>query len=320
VNQSSWDRETRAWFVSLDGPTRLAIRDLHTVRPWRNAVLLLHLGIWAAACAWALSAPSWPGLLLAYGVMGLVLHGLGVLMHEAVHGTFFRRRLPDRFAAFLLGAPILIPSEAFRVTHLLHHKHTRDPEDPDELTNNVRGRRAQQAAFYALLFIGMPVFLLHVTINGFRLGTWAERRRILLQLSVMGAAYAAALTLPGEGGARWVVHGWLWPIVASSIWVSLRGWAEHLCTPPGHALTQARTVTTNPVLRFFIFNINFHLEHHLFPGVPWYNLQRLHALLSSDLRKAGALPCRSYLRLFWDSLRGGVHGVVPARPVRVSPN
>ena len=37
-----------------------------------------------------------------------------------------------------------------------------------------------------------------------------------------------------------------------------------------------RTVYINPVFRFLYLNMNYHLEHHLFPAVPYYNLPALH--------------------------------------------
>ena len=44
-----------------------------------------------------------------------------------------------------------------------------------------------------------------------------------------------------------------------------------------------RTVYMNPVLRFLYLNMNYHLEHHMFPSVPYRNLPRLHALVRDDL-------------------------------------
>src|SRR4029078_2719546 len=36
-----------------------------------------------------------------------------------------------------------------------------------------------------------------------------------------------------------------------------------------------RTVYMNPVLRFLYLNMNYHVEHHLFPSVPYPALPRL---------------------------------------------
>ena len=37
-----------------------------------------------------------------------------------------------------------------------------------------------------------------------------------------------------------------------------------------------RTVYMNPVLRFLYWNMNYHIEHHMFPMVPYHALPKLH--------------------------------------------
>lgn len=40
-----------------------------------------------------------------------------------------------------------------------------------------------------------------------------------------------------------------------------------------------RTMYPGPVLGFLYMNMQYHLEHHLYPNVPYYNLPRLHELI-----------------------------------------
>jgi fatty acid desaturase len=44
-----------------------------------------------------------------------------------------------------------------------------------------------------------------------------------------------------------------------------------------------RTVYMNPVFRFLYWNMNYHLEHHLFPMVPFHALRRLHEATRAHL-------------------------------------
>ena len=44
-----------------------------------------------------------------------------------------------------------------------------------------------------------------------------------------------------------------------------------------------RTVYMNPVSRFIYWNMNYHVEHHMFPMVPYHALPRLHELIKHDL-------------------------------------
>jgi fatty acid desaturase len=40
-----------------------------------------------------------------------------------------------------------------------------------------------------------------------------------------------------------------------------------------------RTIDLHPVMAFFYANMNYHVEHHMYPSVPFYNLPTLSALL-----------------------------------------
>ena len=44
-----------------------------------------------------------------------------------------------------------------------------------------------------------------------------------------------------------------------------------------------RTVYMNPINRFLYWNMNYHVEHHMFPLVPYHNLPRLHELVKADM-------------------------------------
>jgi fatty acid desaturase len=44
-----------------------------------------------------------------------------------------------------------------------------------------------------------------------------------------------------------------------------------------------RTVLMNPLNRFLYLNMNYHLEHHMFTMVPYYNLPQLHEIVKHDL-------------------------------------
>ena len=64
--------------------------------------------------------PVWPLRLAAYFLIGACINALAVLMHEAAHGNFFRRKRLDRWAGFLLVVPIGMSATAYRVMHLIH--------------------------------------------------------------------------------------------------------------------------------------------------------------------------------------------------------
>jgi fatty acid desaturase/1-acyl-sn-glycerol-3-phosphate acyltransferase len=299
----------RAWFRALDPGRRSAIRDLHRLRPAWNLVLVFYPALWLAAAAVALATPSWPLWLACEAVVGVAIHAMATLMHEGIHGTLFRRRGLDRWFGFLLGAPALFSFTSYKIAHLAHHHYTRTPRDPDDFLNVSPHRLVRSVVFYGWLAVGMFAYLLHVPLGALRLGTRPERRAIVTEYALMsGVAATALLVCDRLGRLDVVLHAWILPLSLAVVFGNVRSWAEHALTRPGHPLTHTRTVTSNPVVSFLMCNLNYHLEHHLFPGVPWYNLPRLHALLVGEYRRAGAYVHRSYLGFLWEAARAGVHG------------
>ena len=61
-----------------------------------------------------------------------------------------------------------------------------------------------------------------------------------------------------------------------------------------------RTVAMGPVLRFLYWNMNFHIEHHMYPTVPFHALEQLHAAVKDDLPPV------------YQGLRGAYREVIPA--------
>ena len=52
----------------------------------------------------------------------------------------------------------------------------------------------------------------------------------------------------------------------------------------------------NPVSRFIYWNMNYHVEHHMFPMVPYHALPKLHELIKDDLPAPNARSLRPIAR------------------------
>ena len=69
---------------------------------------------------------------------------------------------------------------------------------------------------------------------------------------------------------------WLMPIYG---YTQHAGLAENVLD---HRLN-CRTVYMNPIHRYLYWNMNYHVEHHMFPLVPYHALPRLHELVKADM-------------------------------------
>jgi fatty acid desaturase len=308
-------QESRSWFVGVAPEKRKKIWKLHTLRLWMNSVALLFIGLWVAAAWTMLQFPTWPVRIAGTFLIGACIHALAILMHEGIHGSYFRNPVLDRTTAFLLGAPAFFSETAYRVPHIVHHRFNRSERDPDEFSNVSRKRAVVSLAFYAWIVLGMPVYVVQVYVGALRRGSRRERLHVILETALLAVLYAGVIIwAASHKKLGLVVELWLVPACVAAIFGNVRGWAEHTMTVKGSPLTQSRTVTSNWFVSLFMCNLNYHLEHHLFPAMPWYNLPKLHALLADEYRAAGSSTYRSYLRFLWDAFRIGVHGVTPPAP------
>jgi fatty acid desaturase len=285
-----------------------AIRLLHTLRKRWNFIILLHCAIWLSAAFLAVKSQSIFIDLILYMIAGLSLSTLSVLGHESSHNLFTRNPRIDRFLGFFCGLPVLFSVAGYRIMHPLHHKFLHTKEDPDDI-ENVSNNPILLRLVYVFVFVcGVYLYLITVPLGALKKGNTKERFGVIAEgLAMLAIAVAAWFFFP----TRVLLKGWLYPLLAAGQFANLRGIAEHGMTTGGNELTDTRTVTTHPALSFMMCNINYHLEHHLYPGVPWYNLPKVHRLLREDYVAAGSSVYKSYGVFLWDVLKALMGGVVP---------
>jgi fatty acid desaturase len=64
--------------------------------------------------------------------------------------------------------------------------------------------------------------------------------------------------------------------------------AEHTgCARSPNMLDNTRTTYTNAFVRFFAWNMPYHVEHHAYPAVPFHALPRLNTLLRDHITHTG---------------------------------
>tara|TARA_B110000037_G_scaffold56463_1_gene69007 strand:+ start:1189 stop:2298 length:1110 start_codon:yes stop_codon:yes gene_type:complete len=212
--------------------------------------------------------------------------------HECGHGTAFRTTWKNDLVYHVASFMIMRNPISWRWSHARHHTDTiivgRDPE--------IALMRPTAIAKTALLFIGVPgVFKdLQVLIchgagrmsnaekdyipesEQKKAAFWARVHIVIYAATVLVAIIMQSfLPVVLIGGPR--IYG-VWHAVMTGL-LQHGGLAEDVLD---HRLN-SRTVYLNPVSRWIYWNMNYHVEHHMFPMVPYFALPRLHALIKDDL-------------------------------------
>ena len=290
-----------------DAEKRARVRSLTALNPWWNLKIVGLAIAWVAIGFGMLQTSHIALYIPGYLLIGAIMHSLAIFTHESTHGILFKNRFLNRWIGFLTGLPAFISVSAYGVVHAVHHKHTGDAHDPDEFTNAVKNPDLQRLAFFAWLFFGGPFYIfLHVPYMAFQLGRPHERRAVFFEYALMSVIYTVLIVWSIQRGFfHVVIHTWFVPALVAMVFVNVRGVAEHMMTPGADPFTSTRTVISNRMISFFMNNLNYHLEHHLIPNIPWYRLPALHALLREDMEEAGSLVDRSYLKVLRQGLKEG---------------
>ena len=288
-----------------------AIRSLHVLDKRWNLVLLLHYAIWIGAAWLSIVSESIALSVVGYLIGGLSLSTLSVLSHESSHNLMTRNPKIDRWLGFICGIPILFSAMGYRIMHPLHHKYLRSERDPDDIENVSRESRLLRWVYVLVFFFSVYLYLVMVPVNAVRHAkNRNEQASVIVEfLAMIGIVTLGWMYLP----VQWMVEGWLMPLLVAGQIANIRGIAEHGMTTGGNEMTDTRTVATNPFLSFMMCNINYHIEHHLYPGVPWYHLPKVHRILREEFQAAGSSVYTSYWSFLADVARAVVSGVFANR-------
>lgn len=289
------------------GITARELEALLVQRPAYVAVkVALLVGAWAGL-GWAvLAAPAWAWLPL-WLAMGFVINGLVQLAHETWHGNLLPRRWQNTLAGTLLGLVVGIAHGPLRHDHLAHHRYNRTERDPDAY--NV-GRRSfwPSVLHYAIVILGLPLSVIYFNVL---YPVQHYERRALVRHGVVLLGYIAAhamvwwLLVQAElvHAALWV---WIVPLAFASPFNGLKSLADHHANDwRGTRYRTATTVRTHPLVTYAWNGLNHHLDHHLFPRVPGYNLPALHARIRPALVARGAPLFDGYARVMVAAVLAG---------------
>ena len=230
-------------------------------------------------------------LLAALVLQAVFINALFGAMHESVHyGAFRMRRLND-VLAFFSGAAILNNAGFYRHYHLAHHRYTQDPDrDPELITSGTPRTwgnyllRVSALPFFALRL--RDIFLFPFGYRGdvdyIHPSAWSEVRRWgRLLLAFYAALLVGSLVLQ----TTFLLWVWLIPLLIGAPLLRLYLVCEHtLCPNSDDGFANTRTTISNPIVRFLMWNLPYHAEHHLFPNIAFYRLPEAHQYLRPHLK------------------------------------
>ena len=291
-------------------PARLKeLMQRSDLRGWLQTIG--HLGWFfttAALCTWlfySLNADNWPWLLPIL-ILALFLHGtmgpfMGLIaVHELQHRTVFKTRwlndFFERIYAFISWSDYIW----YRHSHAIHHQATCHAKHDGEVVLPVRFSLRWRALL--ALFAWYPVN----TWNRLKL-TWQHAKG-----EIQGDWYHHVLADPKlrKQHQRWaqtlllghltlaltfIISGYWFLIVVFTMGTQYCSWLGFLCGVAQHYGMQAdssdfrtntRTFTCSPIVGFYYWNMQYHVEHHMFPAVPFYNLPKLRAELAGQMPEA----------------------------------
>jgi fatty acid desaturase len=276
---------------------------MHQLNARRNGPAALRLAIQlvlylcAAGVLVLADAPAVIGLALA--ASGLVQFSFFGMLHEACHRTAFTTKRANDVAGWVAALAQPMSPALMRAFHYEHHRYTHVLERDPELGGQAfmvpwpRGL-AWLGTMSGLPFLvarfGWTLFAAVVPRNA---RAWeavlpfvnAEARpRVIWEARVLCLIHGGAMT----AAALW--HPPIWRVYIA-LWIGhallgLYVTCEHRGLPEGRnvpILEKTRSLQTPWVLRWMLWNMPYHAEHHGWPSVPFHRLPELHREIRDHL-------------------------------------
>ena len=219
----------------------------------------------------------------------------GSRWHECCHRTAFKTAWMNDALYEIAAFMRFFESVPRRWSHIRHHTDTlivgRDPE--------ISAPRPSDLPVIALDFFSLvrvPTEFAHMVRHCFGRLTPeektfipdVERHKVYRNARIYIAIYSAVIVLAISTRS-------ILPLMYIGLPAFYGGWLMFVFSFTQHAglaedvldhRLNCRTIYMNPVFRFFYWEMNYHVEHHMFPMVPYHALGKLHQELKADMPKA----------------------------------
>lgn len=251
--------------------------------------LTVHATIIGTAAAGVLAAGPGVAKWLAMGLLGTAEMALFAPLHETTHRTPFASPALNRLLGWVAGALLILPPAGFRLFHVAHHRHTQDAAmDPELIGTTPPTRRDWLWRLTGLPYWAAQIRGLVRTAAGDATAPWipvARRAAVVREARAYLALYAGLAAASIAWRSALVVELWIGPALLGQPVLRAFLAAEHgACPRTADGFENTRTTLAPWPVRWLFWNMNYHTEHHLAPGVPFHALGRLHAMIRPQLR------------------------------------
>jgi fatty acid desaturase len=278
---------------------RSQLKNFTGLDNWHGVLALAEDYFVIAASIWVTCQITWLFYPVTLLIIGARQRALATLLHESSHGTLAQnKRLNWFLGTFCSGYLIFQQMGDYKKSHCKgHHRYLGNSVlDPDSkfyyyqglYDSNLRPKDFLiNHIIQPLLLLKVPQYLLYILKH--RLfstkGGSQEKAIMLLYLLVI------AIALTALGNLHTLILFWLIPYLTT---FQVLGWfielSEHypLAGENKIDLHMSRN-RLSPWYEAFFTSIhceNFHLIHHLFPSIPFWNMSKVHQILLTDANYA----------------------------------
>ncbi len=255
---------------------------------WKGWVQLIgHLAIMGVSgYLWGTQMGHWiaiPALI----IYGFSFASMFAPMHECGHRTAFANNQVNDLVSWLAGLLSFYNSTFYRRYHKWHHRYTQLPDKDPELSDPKPRTWSQ----YLWELSGLPWWIGKVRghlkvalgqVENYPYIPETARAEVIRSTRLQLAVYALAIAVSVGMGQPWFFLYWLLPLAVGQPLLRAILLSEHTgCSNNENRLTNTRTTLTLWPIRFLMWNMPFHAEHHLYPSIPFHALSAAHQQLRS---------------------------------------
>ena len=220
--------------------------------------------------------PPWATLVTA-PVVGFAMAAMLSVVHETSHAVYVATRTANRVIGLVASLFIAMNFRLYRRDHMLHHKHFATDGDP-EGTTWILSRwgllgallyNAHAVAHWRRSFAGVAGLFRPASDEARRIG-WNGVLLAAFLLAMAAATVAAPMAL--------VLGYWL-PLALSLVFDNAISLPEHahFGVRTGSEGPLTRSLQPGPLVRFLLYYVNYHREHHAEGGTSGAIWETLHA-------------------------------------------